>query len=204
MLGSWLMKARYQSIQTIADAVVGDCKNSERASEVQAIKHDPESQAALDPRDNLPISIRKYQESEVLLEQVGRLLRCDPRNQAELAYIERYYELCGMAFPESIFVRFLNVNARLQLNIGSLYYNQEQLFEISSHKDTSMALRYCIFRENMEDNQNAAGSNGKSDKLDLVSYVEIQKFSLQAEKHFDNSLQAILGFWYGSEAKLII
>lgn len=139
--------------------------------------------------------MRKYQESEVLLEQVGRLLWTDTKNQAEIGCIESYYEQCSKAFPESIYVRFLNINAHLQLSIGNIFFNQEQLYELSDNKETGTVIRYCIFKENMEITQNAAGSDGKTDKLDLVSYVELQKFLLQAEKHFENSLMAIRAFW---------
>jgi hypothetical protein len=81
-------------------------------------KDDPESQTALEPRGYLPVSIRKYQESEDLLELVGRMLWFDPKTQANLQDIERFYDLCSLEFPESVYIRFLNAYALLNLNIG--------------------------------------------------------------------------------------
>jgi hypothetical protein len=194
------MKSRYQTLQTLADAVAADCKgivDESAGLEIQISEEDPESQTAQDPRDYLPVSIRNHRESEVLLEQVGRMLWFDPKHQANLKSIEMFYDLCCSAFPESVFIRFLNAYALLNLGIGSLYANQEKLYEISCDKETTFVMRYSLFRENMEIVQNSASSKSKGkDKLDLVSYVELQKFLLQAEKHYENSIMAIRGFWY--------
>jgi hypothetical protein len=140
---SWLMKSRYQSSQTLADAVAADCKSiggENGGSEIQIAEDDPESQTAQDPREYLPVSIRKYQESEVLLEQVGRMLWFDPKTQANLQAIERFYDLCSMAFPESVYISFLNAYALLNLNIGDLYANQERLYEISCSNETTLVM----------------------------------------------------------------
>ena len=196
-LGSWLMKKRYQTLQTLAEAVVSECKDVAEA-ELLRNEEEPEGQKVLDPRVYLPAPLRKYQESEVMLEQVGRLLWFDQKSQADVKAVETYYELCCLAFPESTYLQFLNAQAHVNLEIGNSYSNQEKLYEISCRKDITLIMRYSLFKESMESLQSSTKNNGKEESLDLVAYVEHQKNLLQAQKHYDSSLLAIRSFWYVS------
>ena len=129
-----------------------------------------------------------FSTSLTTIEIFGRLIwfDSDDKRNHEAAY--RFYRLAEMAYPDIAYVKLLRASClnRLCGDIGLL---QDQFSRVAKN-NPSFSVRFALYRRDMEAKQKGSSNTSKSndenenktaaedDSLDLVAYVEFQKYYL--------------------------
>jgi hypothetical protein len=146
--------------------------------------------AERNPKVYLPRSMQIFSTSLTTVEIFGRLMwfESDDKRNHEAAY--RLYRLAEMAYPDVAYVKLLRASCFSKLNADAAVI-QDQFVQVAKC-EPSFSVRFALYRRDMEakqkgssnnnnksneDNQTASSSAGE-DSLDLVAYVEFQKYYL--------------------------
>lgn len=128
---------------------------------------------------------------------MGRLLwhTCSARENVEASY--RLYRKSEMAFPDLAFVKFMRVNCLTYMSSEASSF-QDQLDGVKN-LNPSFYVRFLLFKLEVE--AKIRGSRSKkegtetSKNIDLVSYVEFQKYYVEAQKYNSLAITSIRDFW---------
>jgi hypothetical protein len=145
--------------------------------------------AERNPKVYLPRSMQIFSTSLTTIEIFGRLIwfESDDKRNHEAAY--RLYRLAEMAYPDVAYVKLLRASCFSKL-CGDASVLQNQFAQVAKC-EPSFSVRFALYRRDMEAKQKGSSNNNKSneeeqtsssstgeDSLDLVAYVEFQKYYL--------------------------
>jgi hypothetical protein len=146
--------------------------------------------AERNPKVYLPHSMQIFSTSLTTIEIFGRLMwfESDDKRNHEAAY--RLYRLAEMAYPDVAYVKLLRASCFSKL-CGDTALLQNQFTQVAK-SEPSFSVRFALYRRDMEAKQKGSSNNNKKsdeedqkssastgdDSLDLVAYVEFQKYYL--------------------------
>ena len=137
----------------------------------------------------LPRSLQIFSTSLTTLEIIGRLIwfESDDKRDHEAAF--RLYRIAEMAYPDVSYVKLLRASCLSRLN-GDPGLLRDRFNAVTLSSPT-FSVRYALYRRDMEAKQKGSSNTSKSndsaesgaqaggdESLDLVAYVEFQKYYL--------------------------
>ncbi|KAJ3090545.1 hypothetical protein HK102_003405 [Quaeritorhiza haematococci] len=215
-LGDFLVYGRYKVFDAIATALVHETSmlqdtddGDDYAAQIVAMKQRRASlvinenrrsvvkdcdEYTRNPYLHLPRILRNYKANISTIEIVGRQLWYATNDGDHLNAAARHYQLAEMAYPDSPYVHLLRSTFILHLTDDPSPL-AKKLEEIKKMRP-GFVVRFALFKRFMEMKQrNAAMKARGDDSLDLVSYVEFQKYYQEAQRYSNRATTAIRDFW---------
>ncbi|KAJ3090546.1 hypothetical protein HK102_003406 [Quaeritorhiza haematococci] len=143
----------------------------------------------------LPKVLQNFKGNPTTLEIVGRQLWYTKRSDEDyVRAATRHYRLAEKAYPDSAYIRLLRLTFMwcMTTDSNTVIGKSDEI----SKMHPSFLVRFFLFKMNQKSKQkNAAMKARKDDAMDLVSYVEFQKYYQEAQRYNNKAVTAIRYFW---------
>ncbi len=201
--GAQLVRQRYIVMRAWAAGLVDQLDENFTPEEIQKAKFGTRKSDLIagsdrDPTIYLPKSLQLWSSNLTTIEIIGRLLwfeTADKRNH-ETAF--KFYRLAELAYPDIAYVKLLRATCLVTLNDDSSLVKAQM--DVIKTLNPTFSVRFALYKREMEAKQkgNSTSSNksgDNEDSLDLVAYVEFQKYYLEAQRYNAAAVDAIREFW---------
>ena len=122
-----------------------------------------------------PLSLQQFQPDCTSIEIIGRLLWHTDTKKENVEASYRLYRKAELAFPDQAYVKFLRANCLTYLSSEPSAFVEQ--IEGVKKMETSIMIRFLLFKREIESKQQSSLVKKEGDQtLDLVAYVEFQKY----------------------------
>ena len=145
----------------------------------------------------LPVTLQQFGADPETIEIVGRLLwhTTSAKDHIEASY--RLYRKAEQAFPDLAFVKFLRANCFNYLSSDPTAF-VDQIDGVKK-MDPDFYVRFLLFKLDAETkirgSRNKQEVSNQNQSVDLVAYVEFQKYYTEAQKFNALAVTSIRDFW---------
>ncbi|RKP20020.1 hypothetical protein ROZALSC1DRAFT_28444 [Rozella allomycis CSF55] len=200
VIGYFLYERRIEYFRMLANAVLDDARvesvTRKRMSSTGSslMKTLEENYALIDKKEILPKSLLLANANTYTVEIIARHLWIEHTTLENVEVTDSLYHKSMKAFP-----------ANYYLAIAYIFF-ADQMFPSERHylplldandvgKRPSVDLRFLLFKRQMEELQRRTTQGQGTEKMDLVAYVEYQKYYGEAKKYHARVLLSIRNFW---------
>ena len=181
-VGAYIVQQRYLIFQSIATALISEVEEGFESNELYRAKYSSKNDDVIEgaqrnPYVYLPIIVQKFGTDCTGLEIIGRLMWHNSSQKANVEAVYRLYRKAERAFPDVSYVKFLRANVLSFLSPDPTAFVEQ--IEGARKLQPDFLVRFLLYKREEESKIRSSGNKKDGDqKLDLVAYVEFQKYYL--------------------------